>query len=167
VAQGASRDFNPGLPQRVVDRAFERDAEVARAEYGGLFRSDPESFVSREVVEGCVVPGRHELSRVKGVTYVGFVDPSGGSADSMTIAVAHRDASGRAVLDAVRERRPPFSPEAVAEEFAALLRSYGIGKVYGDRYGGQWPRERFNTHGILYIAADKPKSDLYRDLVPV
>jgi hypothetical protein len=85
----------------------------------------------------------------------------------MTIAVAHRDASGRAVLDAVRERRPPFSPDAVVEEFAALLRSYGIGKVHGDRYGGQWPRERFNTHGILYIAADKPKSDLYRDLLPV
>ena len=167
VWKAPTRVMNPTVPQSIVDEAMEADAPRALAEYGAEFRTDVETFVSREVVESCVVPGRHELSRVKGVTYAGFVDPSGGSADSMTIAVAHRDASGRAVLDAVRERKPPFSPEAVVEEFAALLRSYGIGKVYGDRYGGQWPRERFNTHGILYIAADKPKSDLYRDLLPV
>ncbi len=35
VAQGASRDFNPSLPQRVVDRAFERDPAAAAAEYLG------------------------------------------------------------------------------------------------------------------------------------
>jgi hypothetical protein len=40
VAQGASRDFNPSLPQRVVDRAFERDPAAASAEYLGQFRTD-------------------------------------------------------------------------------------------------------------------------------
>jgi hypothetical protein len=35
IAQGASRDFNPSLPQSVVDRAYERDAAAASAEYGG------------------------------------------------------------------------------------------------------------------------------------
>jgi len=45
---------------------------------------------------------------VPGVGYAAFVDPSGGSADSMTLAIAHADKDGRAVLDAVRERRPPF-----------------------------------------------------------
>jgi hypothetical protein len=33
VAQGSSRDFNSSLPQSVVDRAVERDAQVAAAEY--------------------------------------------------------------------------------------------------------------------------------------
>src|SRR5262249_4311371 len=33
VAQGTSREFNPTLPQQVVDRALERDPAVARAEY--------------------------------------------------------------------------------------------------------------------------------------
>ena len=33
VAQGASRTFNPSLPQPVVDRAMERDAASAHAEY--------------------------------------------------------------------------------------------------------------------------------------
>jgi hypothetical protein len=30
-----------------------------------------------------------------------------------------------------------------------------------------WPRERFSVHGVEYLTADKPKSDIYRDLLPV
>jgi len=35
-----------------------------------------------------VIPGRHELPPLPGVDYVAFVDPSGGSQDSMTLAHA-------------------------------------------------------------------------------
>ena len=44
---------------------------------------------------------------MSGAQYVGFADPSGGSADSMTLAIAHAEGE-RAVLDAVREVKPPF-----------------------------------------------------------
>ena len=55
--------------------------------------------------------------------YVAFVDPGGGSADSMTLAIIHKE--GKViVLDAVRESKPPFSPEAVVAEFAELMRKY-------------------------------------------
>ncbi len=70
------------------------------------------------------------------------------------------------VLDAVRERKPPFKPDAVVDEFATLLKAYRVGTVQGDRYAGEWPRERFRKTGIGYQPADKPKSDLYRDLLP-
>jgi hypothetical protein len=82
----------------------------------------------------------------------------------MTLAVAHAEGD-TAVLDAVRERRPPFSPDAAVEEFAALLRTYGIKSVTGDRYGGEWPRERFLVHGITYEPSQRVKSDIYRELV--
>jgi hypothetical protein len=39
--------------------------------------------------------------------------------------------------------------------------------VSGDKYAGEWPRERFRVHGIEYITAEKPKSDIYRDLLPL
>jgi hypothetical protein len=100
-----------------------------------------------------------------GVSYSAFVDPSGGSADSMTLAIGHQE-DDVAVLDAIRERRPPFSPEDVVLEFAELLKAYRITEVQGDRFGGDWARERFNHHGIRYEPAAKPKSDLYRDLLP-
>jgi hypothetical protein len=54
VVQGSSREFNPTLPQSVVDRALERDHAAASAEYLAIFRSDIESFVSREAVEACI-----------------------------------------------------------------------------------------------------------------
>jgi hypothetical protein len=166
VWKASTRTMNPTVPQSVIDEAIEADSASASAEYGAEFRVDIEGFVSREVVDAAVVTGRHELPPQRGVDYQAFTDPSGGSADSFTLAIAH-EVEGCAVMDAVREVKPPFSPDATVEEFAALLRSYGISRVVGDRFGGEWPRERFRAHGVEYDLADKPKSDIYRDLLPV
>jgi hypothetical protein len=166
VAQGASRDFNPTLSEDIVRRALERDHAAASAEYLAQFRTDIESFVLREAVEACVALDVRERAPISSVRYYGFVDPSGGSADSMTLAVGHREGDV-VVVDALRERRPPFSPEAVVAEFSELLKSYRVSKITGDRYAGEWPRERFREHGISYESAAKPKSDLYRDLLPM
>ena len=114
------------------------------------------------------MPGRHELPRQASVySYAAFCDPSGGSSDSMTLAIAHRDADNRGVLDALREVKPPFSPEAVVAEFAQLLQAYDLREVEGDRYGGEWPAERFRAHGIEYRPAERSKSDIYRDFLPI
>jgi hypothetical protein len=165
VAQGTTRDFNPLLPQRIVDRAMERDPSAAMAEFGAQFRADIEAFISREVVENCVSPGIFERGYVHGTSYVAFVDPSGGAADSMTLAICHRNGKV-AVLDAVREVRPPFSPDSVTTEFAELMRRYRISTAHGDRYAGLWPTERFAAHGIRYRIADKSKSEIYQAFLP-
>jgi len=165
VAQGTSRDFNPSLPQSVVDRALERDHAAASAEYLAQFRADLETFVPYEVVQACV--GDHvEMAPLDKQHYYAFVDPSGGSADSFTMAIAHRDGE-RFIVDATREVRPPFSPENVIDDFATLLKTYRIFKVTGDRYAGEFPRELFRKRGISYECSEKPKSDLFRDLLPM
>jgi hypothetical protein len=46
VAHGASKVFNPTLPQRVIDRALEKDRAKATAEYLAEFRTDVEGFVT-------------------------------------------------------------------------------------------------------------------------
>src|SRR5260370_41040964 len=104
--------------------------------------------------------GRFELPRIEGVGYAAFVDPSGGSSDSMTLSIAHMEAE-RAVLDLARERKPPFSPESVVKEFADTIKSYGISTVRGDRHAGLWPRERFAVHGVDYQVASQTTSDIY------
>jgi len=63
------------------------------------------------------------------------------------------------VLDCVREKIPPFSPEVVVE-FVEVLRRYRVSSVTGDRYGGEWPRERFEAHGVAYVCSDKTKSEI-------
>ncbi len=165
VWQADTRTMNPTVPVELIAAAYEEDEAVASAEYGGQFRRDIESFLSREAVEACVIPGRRELPPCSGVRYFAFTDPSGGSQDAMTLAIAH-EVEGQAVLDLVREQRPPFSPEEVTREFTDTLKEYDVETVYGDRYGGEWPREQFRKLGVHYMVTDKAKSDLYRELLP-
>jgi len=163
VWQGDTRSMNPAVDPTIIADA---DEAAAAAEYGAEFRRDIETFVSREAVDAVVVRGRHELPRMAAVEYVAFVDPSGGSQDSMTLAIAHREHAGT-VLDCIRERRPPFSPAEVVAEFVGTLNTYGITRVVGDRYAGEWPRERFREHGVSYDPAEKAKSDYYLELLPL
>jgi hypothetical protein len=159
--------MNPSLDPKIVADAYERDPVAARSEYDAEFRSDCETFISHESIDACVIKGRIELPRETGVTYSGFVDPSGGSSDSMTLAIAHKDAYGRALLDLLREVKPPFSPEKVVREFAQVLSSYGLSTVTGDNYAGTWPKERFSVYGILYQPSKKSRSEIYLDLLPL
>lgn len=165
IWKAPTRTMNPTVPQLLVDEAIERDAASASAEYLAEFRTDVESYISHEAVRACIEPGIRERAPERRNRYIAFVDPSGGSHDSMTMAVAHREGD-TAILDAVREVTAPFKPEQVVEEFADLARRYRIVRVTGDRYAGEWCREQFRRCGLNYELADKPKSDLYRDLLP-
>jgi hypothetical protein len=164
VAKGGTREFNPNVSQRYVDRQLEKDRAFATGEYLAEFRDDIAQFVPFDVVQACLGDYR-EMAPAR-TQYSAFVDPSGGSADSFTLAVAHRE-NDCAIIDAVREARPPFSPDGVVAEFALLCKSYHITSVTGDRYAGEFPRELFRKHGISYELAEKTKSDLYRDLLPL
>lgn len=161
--------MHPSYPQHRIDRAYEQDALAAASEYGSeghvTFRRDVAGFLDAETIDAVVVRDRRELPPLQDVSYTAFVDPSGGSRDSFTLAIGHREGSDRAVLDCVRERKPPFSPDAVVQEFAELLQSYQVYEVTGDRYAGEWPVERFLTHGVRYVPSTRTKSDIYRELV--
>jgi hypothetical protein len=168
VAKGASRDFNSTLPQSVVDRALERDATAASAEYLAEFRRDIEGFVTIEAVTACVSTGVYERAYQRGVTYRGFVDPSGGSADSFTLCIGHMDYGKQTVIiDLIREVTPPFSPEHVCADFARTLKNYNVSSISGDRFAGIWPVEQFRNFNIRYEQSAEPKSDLYQSLLPL
>jgi hypothetical protein len=158
--------MNPSVPQRIIDEAMEADPASAQAEYFATFRVDVETFISREAIEACVAVGCRERPPEADQFYEAFCDPSGGSADSMTLAIGHK-IDNVVIIDAIRERRPPFSPDAVVEEFCSLLKAYRIGRISGDRYAGEWPRERFAVRDVTYEPAEKPKSDLYQALLPL
>jgi hypothetical protein len=166
VWAGDTLSMNPTVPGSVIERAYADDPVAAAAEYGGEFRRDIETFLAPEAVRAVMVEGRRELPPTAGVTYTAFTDPSGGASDSFTLAIAHREGE-TAVLDCLRERRPPFSPEDVVREFSETLRAYRCHSVMGDRYAGEWPRERFRKHGVTYLTARKTKSELYAALLPV
>jgi hypothetical protein len=166
VVKAASRVLNSTLPQSIVDAAMEADADAAAAEWMAEFRNDLSDFISREVVERCIDPGVHERPPRRPNRYVAFIDAAGGSgSDSMTLAIAHTENS-IPTLDAIRERKPPFSPDDATAEFAKLMKAYNVTRAESDHWGGDWPIESFRKHAIAVVPSAKPKSDLYRELLP-
>ena len=166
VAQAPSLEMNPTLPKEVIEDAYEDDHAAAVAEFGAQFRRDIESFTNIESVEAVVAEGISERYPISRQNYYGFVDPSDGSQDAFTLAIAHKERD-IVVLDCIREVRPPFSPEGVVYDFSETLKRYSVSKVVGDRYAGDWPKEQFRKYGITYDQSAAPKSHLYQNLLPV
>jgi len=167
VWQAPTKVMNPTVPDSLIKSAYEDDPASADAEYGANFRSDVASYVSAEALAAVIDVGIFERMRFHDQRYTAFIDPAGGSgSDAMTLAVSHMY-GGLAVLDCIREIRPPFSPQDVVVEFATLLASYGIKQIVGDRWGGKWVRQPFEAHGIAYELAELPKSAIYQSCLPL
>lgn len=165
VWKAPTRTMNPSVKQSLIDRALERDPAAAASEYLAEFRNDIAAFVPREVVQACVIAGERERAWDPKYRYVAFVDPSGGTSDSMTLGIGHREGN-MTVVDVIREIPAPFDPESATEEFVGVLKSYHVGSVTGDRYAGQWCQQAFQKRGINYLPCETPKSGLYVDLLP-
>jgi hypothetical protein len=108
--------------------------------------------------------GKHAARRLKRAQILLAAD--GGDSDAMALAIAHRRGE-MLVLDAAREIQPPFNPDAATTEFSTLLKAYGVAKIIGDRYAGERVREPFRRHGVEYQLSEAPKSDTYRDALPL
>ncbi len=165
VVQAPSHVMNPLLDTRDRDRQMAEDPAAARAEWYGEFRDDLVAFIDPATVARAVVTGRTELPPVPGIRYFAAVDPSGGSSDSMTLAIAHLEGE-RGILDVAREWVTPFSPEQVTNQIVEVCRGYNLKSVTGDRFGGEWPRERFRLKGIEYQLAAFSRSEAYLALLP-
>jgi hypothetical protein len=66
------------------------------------------------------------------------------------------------VVDLVRGRKG--NPAAITADFCGVLCSYGIRRVYGDRYSGEWSRTEFRRLGLAYLDAPGTRSELYLSL---
>jgi hypothetical protein len=166
VWRASTRTMNRTVPQSFIDEETLKDPANVASEYGAEFRSDIEAFISVDILRSCIQPGVYERAPENRWRYYCFVDPSGGSGDSFTLTIAHKEGA-TCILELIREVRPPFSPEQVVEEFAAIAKKYRITKVVGDRYAGEWPRERFRLSGVNYEVIEETKSGIYQQLLPI
>ena len=61
VWRAPSQKMNPTLDQKVIDDAMAEDPAAARCEYLAEWRQDVAAFLTREMIERLVAPGRKEL----------------------------------------------------------------------------------------------------------
>jgi hypothetical protein len=159
--------MNPTIDRELIRKAMEDDREAALSDWESEWRQDISSFLPVEMIQNVVIPGRFEIPYIDDRRFFGHIDPSGGRGDSFCLAVTSRDPNGKIILHAVRERKPPFQPEGVVSEFAAVLKAYKITTVESDAYAGTWPVEQFAKQGITVKMCDKNSSELYLELLPI
>jgi hypothetical protein len=165
--QSDSRTLNPCLDAEAIERATAADPEAGRSEYGGEFRSDLSAYLSSEDIDCAIVAGRRTLApQLHQFRYHAFCDPSGGRSDSMTLGISHFEGT-RVVLDKLVAVAPPFDPEATVVRFAKILASYGLNRVTGDAYGGEWIASSFARHNVFYQPSELTASEIYCETLPL
>lgn len=167
--QGATILLNPTIDKSLIESAYEDDAESARAEWGGEFRSDVTAYLTDDVIDRALCPGERSRPRFEEVRYVAFVDAAGGVAggDAMTASVCHQGERGRVFVDQLIAIDPPFDTEAAVERCAMALKSFGITSAQADRYAGLWPAQSFQRHGISLTLCELSKSQIYVEVAPL
>jgi hypothetical protein len=120
-----------------------------------------------EPIMDAIPRGVRQREPEPGVSYLAFVDMSGGSNDDAVLAIGHR-AANRIVLDLVLNQgpTPPFDPRAAVGRFAGALRHYGVRRVCGDPYAGQTFRKDFEREGVTYQVVKETASELYEAFEP-
>ena len=111
VIKAPSIKFNPTLDAAYIEKQIEADPEKGNAEWNSVFRSDIGSLVDPQRVAELVMRGRYEWAPMPRYNYSAFADPSGGVLYLFTLCIAHREGDA-AIVDCIRERRPPFSTRA-------------------------------------------------------
>ena len=164
--QSASRDMNASLPAHVIEDAYLDDPVSARSEWGGEWRADVETFISREAVEAVIATGVREIP--PGLLAVAATDMAGGSGrDSAALAIAGLSDSGQVALMHVEEFQPPFNPAEATAAFCETLKRYGCTSVVGDQWARGYPAAGFAEHGITYVDSDRNRSDIYLSFLPL
>jgi hypothetical protein len=125
------------------------------------------AFLDQGAVLAAIVEGRRALPPESGLSYAGFVDMSGGSADDAVISVAHK-VEKRIVVDLVEKQAGncPFDPRAAVAKFCDILKRYRVTRVTGDRYAGETFQLDFQRLGVVYQPSELTTSELYEQLEP-
>jgi hypothetical protein len=165
VITASTRQLNPTIAQELIDDALAADPQSAAAEYGSIWRDDLSGYISLTDVQACIDRGITVRPAVPGLRYFGFIDASSGRSDSYCGAVASRDGD-LGILHAVVEVPAPANPVTATATVAALMKSYGITEVFGDRYAVGFVAAELAKHGLTLQHTTKSRSDLYRELLP-
>lgn len=160
--------LNPKFDKDEIEQAYKDDPEGARSEYGAEWRTGVSSLFDPEKIQEVIDVGISVRPHVPDFEYQAFLDMSAGKSDSSALGIAHYDSEKeQAVLDVLLERRPPFRPREVAQEFSTAMENYGITSALADRFGGLWITEAFEEFGIRVEPAKMSKSDYYLNFLPI
>jgi hypothetical protein len=167
VVQSNAEHFNPTIDTKIIDAARIADPASALSEWDAQFRADLSQFIDDDSIDAAIDRDRPlELAPKFNGKYEAFADASAGRHDAFTICIGHYE-EDRFIADVIWGRSPPFDPNAVAREYAALAKSYRCNSIAHDHYAGEWVAQAFRDAGIPSRPSELPKSGLYLEGLPL
>jgi hypothetical protein len=164
----ATRTLNSTFDQRIIDRALAEDAESARSEYMGCWRTPISKLFSRDLITSLVMKDVDRIQPREDVVMKAAYDASGGLGDSAVLAIAASFPDGRATLLLLHEELAPHSPmDVIRNVMAPILRNYDICNVVGDKYSGTMVADEWGNCGVSYEFSEVSKSEAYVASIPL
>lgn len=131
ITRMTTRELNPKVSQRTIERAFARDIESAAVEYSAEFREPVEAFLSSEAIDAAVDPARTRAESGRpGVPYIMAIDPAT-MGDRYAFVIVHREAE-KIILDYSHIMRPPIDPNAAEALLFDLVRRFEPVRIFCD-----------------------------------
>jgi hypothetical protein len=163
--KGTTLELNPTFSQYKIERALRKDPARARAEYLGEFREDVSNLMDEKLLASAMAdhqPQGYDPAR----RYAAFIDPSSGKSDSYCLAIGFQDPYSRQIV-VVRqeERRAPCDVAKVTEEFARIIKAYGLSSATSDTHASGWVESEYRKHGVQIDITKLSKSDIYLEFV--
>jgi len=169
VVQGATQQFNGTVDEAEIAAQVAADPAAARSEWFGQFRDDLSTYLSDDLIDAAIEPGRPlELSPQKGVAYRAFTDAAAGvgRGDAYTISLGHQQ-DDKFVVDVVRAVVGKFNPSEVTKQYAQLCREYHVHRVVGDNWAPGWVAQAWTDAGLEYQKSSLSKSQIYLEVLPL
>ncbi len=170
VWKAPSLIMNPTLSEAKIAKAIAADPDRARSEYEAEWRIGVASAFDPVLIDQAVRTDPMVIPPQPSVRYRYAVDTAGLGQSEFTWSVSHWE-NNRIIIDLINGRGRRWlrgvNLEGTVRACCEEVRRYGALEVMGDRYASEWPPEAFRREGMGYTVAEKSKSDLYLELVPL
>jgi hypothetical protein len=166
VVLGTTLQFNPSFDAEIIGKDLERDPQLYGAEYNSVWRYDLAGFLPRDILDAAVDRGVKVRPPSPKYQHQSFYDASGGSHDSSSGGIAHREGDAM-VLDLLFEKRGKHNPAAAIAEFAEIAKSYRCRSVVGDKYAAGFVVDAFKANGVVYQHSALNRSEIYLAVLPM
>jgi hypothetical protein len=170
VWQASTALMNPTISEVRLAREARVDLLRYAREYDAIFADATEGAIPGPWIDAAIVEDRAMLPPVDGKRYLAAVDPSGGAADEFALCVIHVE-NGKFIQDLQRawagSRHRKVDLAATCQEIAALIKPFGLARVTGDSYAGNWAVQEFQRANVLYEPFFGGSStEAYKQLIP-
>ncbi len=164
VWKSSTLDMNPSFSRKKIEKAVEKNPKM-RSEYFAEFREDISTLLDPSLLDSAMGgEGSRHLPLMYDPTkrYYAFLDPSSGRQDSFAMAIGFREGySDQIVVARYQERTSPCDVAKVADEYADILKGYGLNRAISDRHASGWVETAFKKRHIDIEFTNQNKSDLY------